>query len=303
MKRLIAFSCLVIVLILSVSIAFAIQVKTTMAPRPQVEEEVNGSYEIAVKTPEGWQMLGSPGFGKWPSNKVFELGQLPVTKNGQVVIRLTQRGGGAAHIDAVKLGGSPPISVTGGAANAKLKLFKRDHDLLEATKKTLTLTFPASNNGKLEITARVEPTEISKMPFTFPRQDVTSGEALPREFFAYMPGTKAGKLVADGLVDKGVAGKPFFRTFSATASGHPPTFTTGWVMDDGKKHWYEVILVDPSHPAIKKDAKMGWISKVVPDRAGRGKTPAGKKGRGQGKKGTGREKMRPSLRAKGRTGK
>ena len=76
-----------------------------------------------------------------------------------------------------------------------------------------------------------------------------------------------------------------------------------WVMDDGKKHWYEVILVDPSHPAIKKDAKMGWISKVVPDRAGRGKTPAGKKGRGQGKKGTGREKMRPSLRAKGRTGK
>ncbi len=233
MKSLIAFSCFVLALTLSAAIAFAIPVKTTIAPMPQVAEVVNGSYEIAVKTTEGWQALGSPGFGKWPSNKTFELGTLPVTKDGQIVIRLTQRGGGAAHIDTVRLGGSAPLSVAGGAENAKLKLFKRDLDVLEATKKTLVLAFPAGS-GRLEITARVEPVEISKIPFTFPRQDVRSGADMPREFFTYMPGTNAGKLVADGLVDKGVMGKPMFRTFSATASGHPPTFTTGWVMDDGK---------------------------------------------------------------------
>ena len=74
-------------------------------------------------------------------------------------------------------------------------------------------------------------------------------------------------------------------------------------MDDGKSHWYEVIMVDPAHPAIKKDPKIGWMAKTVSDRAGRGKTPAGKKGRGQRNRGQGAEKVRPSLRAKGRVAK
>ncbi|MBD3172304.1 50S ribosomal protein L15e [Candidatus Bathyarchaeota archaeon] len=33
-----------------------------------------------------------------------------------------------------------------------------------------------------------------------------------------------------------------------------------WVWDDGQYKWYEVILVDPNHPAIKTDKEVGWIA-------------------------------------------
>ena len=69
-----------------------------------------------------------------------------------------------------------------------------------------------------------------------------------------------------------------------------------WVGKDGRYHYYEVILVDRSHPAILNDNHINWI---VHDkgRAFRGKTSAGKKGRGLRNKGKGAEKVRPSVRA------
>lgn len=33
-----------------------------------------------------------------------------------------------------------------------------------------------------------------------------------------------------------------------------------WVWQDGKFKWFEVILVDPNHPAIKSDKDVGWIA-------------------------------------------
>ena len=33
-----------------------------------------------------------------------------------------------------------------------------------------------------------------------------------------------------------------------------------WVWQDGRYKWYEVILVDPNHPAIKSDQDLGWIA-------------------------------------------
>jgi large subunit ribosomal protein L15e len=75
-----------------------------------------------------------------------------------------------------------------------------------------------------------------------------------------------------------------------------------WIGEDGKHHFYEVILVDPHHPAIKKDPKINWISKPANKRRVlRGKTSIGQKGRGLRYKGKGVEKVRPSIRAnKGR---
>lgn len=77
-----------------------------------------------------------------------------------------------------------------------------------------------------------------------------------------------------------------------------------WLAEDGKYKWFEVVLADPSHPVIKKDKDAKWISsRNQRGRAVRGLTPAGKKGRGQRKKGKGAEKVRPSLKAKGRIAK
>jgi large subunit ribosomal protein L15e len=54
-----------------------------------------------------------------------------------------------------------------------------------------------------------------------------------------------------------------------------------WVWEDGKQKWFEVILVDPNHPAIKSDKDINWIcEKVHKGRVFRGLTSAGKKVRG-----------------------
>jgi len=77
-----------------------------------------------------------------------------------------------------------------------------------------------------------------------------------------------------------------------------------WVGEDGKHHYYEVILVDPVHPAIMNDPKINWITDTSNKRRVlRGKTSAGKKGRGLRHKGRGAEKVRPSIRANKNKGK
>ena len=78
-----------------------------------------------------------------------------------------------------------------------------------------------------------------------------------------------------------------------------------WVGEDGKNKFYEVILVDPSHPAISSDKNLSWISEGSSHRgrAFRGKTGAGKRGRGLRNKGKGAEKLRPSLKANKNRGK
>jgi len=70
--------------------------------------------------------------------------------------------------------------------------------------------------------------------------------------------------------------------------------------EDGQYKWFEVILVDKNHPAIKKDKDLGWISKPQHrKRVFRGLTSSGKKARGLTHKGRGSEKSRPSVRSKG----
>lgn len=71
-----------------------------------------------------------------------------------------------------------------------------------------------------------------------------------------------------------------------------------WVGEDGRHKWFEVILVDPHHPAIQSDPKINWICQNQhKGRVFRGLTSAGKKVRGLRRKGRGAEKVRPSRKA------
>jgi large subunit ribosomal protein L15e len=71
-----------------------------------------------------------------------------------------------------------------------------------------------------------------------------------------------------------------------------------WVWEDGRFKWFEVVMVDPSHPVIKSDENINWIcDNVHKGRAARGLTSAGKEVRGLHRKGLGAEKVRPSRRA------
>jgi len=69
-----------------------------------------------------------------------------------------------------------------------------------------------------------------------------------------------------------------------------------WVAQDATNKFYEVILVDPSHNAIRRDPKINWICGKK-HREMRGLTSVGKKHRGLGVKGHRDNKARPSRRA------
>ncbi|QLH81618.1 50S ribosomal protein L15e [Halosimplex pelagicum] len=68
------------------------------------------------------------------------------------------------------------------------------------------------------------------------------------------------------------------------------------VGQDGSQKWFEVILVDPEHPAIENDDDLSWICEDQhTDRALRGLTSAGRRNRGLNNRGKGAERTRPSI--------
>jgi len=72
-----------------------------------------------------------------------------------------------------------------------------------------------------------------------------------------------------------------------------------WAWEDGQYKYFEVILVDTSNPHVKSCKEINWIcSNKHSGRAFRGKTPAGKKGRGLRNKGKGAEKLRGKVAAR-----
>jgi len=70
-----------------------------------------------------------------------------------------------------------------------------------------------------------------------------------------------------------------------------------WVAQDGTYKYFEVILVDPFHNAIRNDPRINWICNPVhKHREIRGLTSAGKKSRGLRVKGNKAKNLRPSRR-------
>ena len=71
-----------------------------------------------------------------------------------------------------------------------------------------------------------------------------------------------------------------------------------WVGQDASNKFYEVIMVDPNHKAIRRDPRINWIcSSKHGHREQRGLTAVGQKSRGLQKKGHQATKTRPSARA------
>ena len=57
-----------------------------------------------------------------------------------------------------------------------------------------------------------------------------------------------------------------------------------WINQDATMKYYEVILVDPSHPKIRNDPRINWIvNPVHKHREMRGLTSSGRKARGMRK--------------------
>ena len=71
-----------------------------------------------------------------------------------------------------------------------------------------------------------------------------------------------------------------------------------WVNQDSTYKFFEIILVDPSHNAIRNDPRLNWLAKPEhKHRELRGLTRPGKKARGLSTKGPSFNKRRPSVAA------
>eukprot|EP00161_Ancyromonas_sigmoides_P007454 TRINITY_DN1894_c0_g4_i2.p2 TRINITY_DN1894_c0_g4~~TRINITY_DN1894_c0_g4_i2.p2 ORF type:complete len:240 (+),score=125.00 TRINITY_DN1894_c0_g4_i2:104-721(+) len=81
-------------------------------------------------------------------------------------------------------------------------------------------------------------------------------------------------------------------------AGNLRVLNSYWVNQDATYRFYEVILVDPMHKAIRRDPRFNWICKGVhKHRELRGITGAGRASRGLRNKGHAANKHRPSRRA------
>jgi large subunit ribosomal protein L15e len=107
--------------------------------------------------------------------------------------------------------------------------------------------------------------------------------------------------------NRSTAGKSIQRIAEERAAKKFPNMevlNSYWVGQDGKRKYYEVILVDGSHPSVKSDKNLAWVADPVHrGRAERGKTSAGRSGRGMRTRGRGTEKTRPSIRSHANQGK
>jgi len=71
-----------------------------------------------------------------------------------------------------------------------------------------------------------------------------------------------------------------------------------WVAQDAMYKYYEVIMIDPMHKAVRRDPRINWICRPVhKHRELRGLTASGRKGRGLNTRNHGADKLRPSRRA------
>jgi large subunit ribosomal protein L15e len=118
---------------------------------------------------------------------------------------------------------------------------------------------------------------------------------------------KGGRKPSKHGITKITMGKSTQRIAEERASKHFPNLevlNSYWVGADGRFHFFEIIFVDPHHPVIKSDPKINWICEPKHKRRVlRGKTNAGRRGRGLTHKGKGAEKVRPSIRANKNLGK
>lgn len=70
------------------------------------------------------------------------------------------------------------------------------------------------------------------------------------------------------------------------------------VAEDGRSHFFEIVLADRSNPAIKKDKELSFLSKKQKGRAERGKTFSGRVNKKENKKNTVKRKKKKDIKYK-----
>lgn len=193
----------------------------------------SGEFIIYVLKDDNWQKAGSLSYDKLFTEKELSLENY-INESGKVEIRIQEVGGGAAHIDSVFLGGVHPVKVRDIEDGVK-KLSRKDFDVIDAFGKTIEMTFNTKDIDRtLKLIARIESTNISKIPFQFPLNNTGKLMDTNSQFYSYKLNSARGSLKLDGRLSEVSNKKPFFEEYSWTGTGHPSGYTYGWVRNDDK---------------------------------------------------------------------
>ncbi|MBW2285051.1 MAG: hypothetical protein JRF65_10680 [Deltaproteobacteria bacterium] len=189
-----------------------------------------GEFQVLIFADDGWRDAGTLGFDRFLREMPLTLGSL-VPASGPVRLRLIQKGGSAAHVDAVLLGGKPPTR--SAPRNESLaRISSKDLDVLEAFKADWVLNFSQTDADRtLRLTARIEGDRKNEIPFYFPPNNLYGPLHERSGFYVYSLHSNEKKPGARNENAGPLAGEPLFRAYSRAASGHPSGYTYGWVAD------------------------------------------------------------------------
>lgn len=205
-------------------------------------------FEVARLDGAEWQVLGHLTFGVRLEQQRLNLdGDL---SGDAIFIRIRHLGTTGCHLDSIDLGGRAPCGIQGVTLDPSVALNKvsaDDLDVIDMRGASVVFEFDdVSSADSLDLTARVEPKVLSKLPLRFPTQNVFCQLSNPQTFFSYQLNSRPGSLRIDGeLIDEDL-GRPFFDVFSRILSGHPDDRTLGWVCND-ETHLYLALDVIPDN--------------------------------------------------------
>ncbi|HHW48373.1 MAG TPA: hypothetical protein GXX14_07130 [Clostridiaceae bacterium] len=192
----------------------------------------NGVLEISIEKDGEWKKAGELEYDRFLRSGNLDLNPW-ISDNSSVKIRIVKNGGGAAHIDSLILGGSSPDFVNGEDGLPVDKLSADDFDVIPVDTDGIVVSFNSvSGNKILNVTARIEETVISKIPFRFPSANNYKDINVNSFFYSYKINSERYSLTIDGIPDEVKNKKPFFMEYCVPGSGHPQGYTYGWVSND-----------------------------------------------------------------------
>ena len=201
-------------------------------PSEKISGDINGIFEISIKTKNNWENAGNLSFGRFQETKEIDLGKY--LKSDNALVKITQKGGGASYLDAVFLSGAAPVKANGSDGKILNKLAEEDLDIAPAGD-GIVLEFPANNGeGILSVTGRIENEVISTQPLQFPAGNNFKFKEEIKDFYTYSLGSNIGTVNVDGILDEVETIKPFVKDYRIPDSGHPSGDSYFWVMNDNE---------------------------------------------------------------------
>jgi len=242
MKKQIVLSCFLVAILPFAAIASVPYDVRYPALDPMEKISPKGHFLVTTKVGGEWKELGSLGYDMFFREKRLAI-HVPENISGEILLRLVQKGGGYAQIDAVFLDSEAPVRASGGDGHLSLnKISKKDFDVIDASRRSIECLFRAHPGETiLSLTARVDAEVIPKTPFQFPLANLYKEITTDSAFYTYAPGHEKEKIEVNRSLHGVIQDEaPFFKEFSQSGSGHPSSYTYGWVWNDDQNLYVSI---------------------------------------------------------------